>query len=145
MPVYRTTFEIDASAARVWAVLTDLPRYPEWNPQITNAEGRIEPGARLQLRLSLPGRPALGVWATVEEAQPDARLSWRGHVAAAWVFEGYREFGLEPLADDRVRLTHVEDIHGLLAPLFALAMGGPAARSHAALNDALKRRAEHPA
>ena len=34
MPVYRTTFAVDAAAARVWEVLTALERYPEWNPQI---------------------------------------------------------------------------------------------------------------
>ena len=40
MPVYRTTFAVDASAARVREALTALDRYPEWNPQIPRISGR---------------------------------------------------------------------------------------------------------
>ena len=32
--------DIQASAERVWEVLTDLPAYPEWNPFIVQAAGR---------------------------------------------------------------------------------------------------------
>lgn len=42
----------------------------------------------------------------------------------------------------RARITHVEDIHGLLAPMFALLIGGPVAQSHHALDQALRTRAE---
>src|SRR5580765_8765309 len=118
MPVYQTTFEINAPASRVWQLLTTLASYPVWNPQITWAAGRIEQGARLSLRLTLPARPALEVSATVEEVQPDRLLTWRGHVLAPWFFEGYRKFAIEPIASERVNVTHVEDIHGLTAPVF---------------------------
>jgi len=39
-------------------------------------------------------------------------------------------------------VTHVEDVHGVLAPLFGLALGGRVRTSHDALNAALKARAE---
>lgn len=42
----------------------------------------------------------------------------------------------------QVRVTHVEDVHGLLAPLFGLALGSRVQSSHDALNAALKARAE---
>jgi hypothetical protein len=54
MPVYQTTFEINAPASRVWQVLTGLERYAEWNPQIPTASGRLEVGGRIRLRLALP-------------------------------------------------------------------------------------------
>jgi hypothetical protein len=85
----------------------------------------------------------MDVSATIEEAQPDALLTWRGHVLAPWFFEGYRRFAIEPDTPGSVRVTHVEDVHGLLAPLFGLAMGTPVQASHDALNAALKARAEH--
>ncbi len=63
MPVYETTSEINASADRVWEILTDFDRYPEWNPQVPSASGVIEPGAKIDLRLKFPSRPAMNVWA----------------------------------------------------------------------------------
>ena len=145
MPVYETTFEINATPERVWQVLVALDRYAEWNPQIPLASGNLEEGARIHLRLALPGRPAMNLVATIERAQRDALLTWRGHVVAPWFFEGYRKFAIQPSDDRRARVTHVEDIHGLLAPLFAIVMGGPVVRSHHALNQALRTRAESSA
>src|SRR5262245_11537614 len=145
MPVYETTFEINATPQRVWQVLADLERYPEWNPQIPWASGSLKEGTRLDLRLALPGRPALNLVATIEQARRDALLTWRGHVVAPWFFEGFRKFAIQPTDTGRVLVTHVEDIHGLLAPLFAIVMGGPVARSQHALNHALRTRAESSA
>jgi ubiquinone/menaquinone biosynthesis C-methylase UbiE len=142
MPRYETTFEIDAPASRVWQVLTDLGRYPEWNPQITRITGTIAEGSELALRLTFPGRAVMEVTAVIEQAQPGALLTWRGHLATRWLFEGYREFAIEALGPGRSRVTHLEDIHGLLAPVFALFMGGPVERSHRLLNEALRARAE---
>jgi uncharacterized protein YndB with AHSA1/START domain len=44
MPIYQTSFEINAPATRVWEVLTDFRSYPQWNPQILWASGNIEEG-----------------------------------------------------------------------------------------------------
>ena len=84
MPVYRTTFAVDAPAARVWEALTALERYPEWNPQIPRICGSLRPGERIDLQLALPDRAPMNLTATIEEARPDALLTWRGHVLAPW-------------------------------------------------------------
>jgi len=142
MPIYRTTFDVNASAEAVWRVLTTLDRYGEWNPQIPRASGAIEEHGKIALRLVLPGRPAMDLAATIEEVRPGRLLTWRGHVVAPWFFEGHRRFEIEPAGDRRVSVTHIEDIHGALAPLFTVVMGGPVERSHHALNQALRTRAE---
>src|SRR5262245_58729064 len=142
MPVYQTTFDVNAPAARVWAALTAVDRYPEWNPQIPRVTGRLQPGERIDLQLALPGRPPMDLTATIEEARPDTLLTWRGHVVAPWLFEGYRRFEIEPVAPGQVRVTHTEDVHGLFAPLFSLVLGSRVQSSHNALNTALKARAE---
>jgi hypothetical protein len=116
MPVYHTSFEIDAPAARVWEVLTDFRSYPEWNPQIPWASGTIEEGARIDLRLALPGRPAMQLSAIIEHARPGELLTWRGHLGAPWFFEGYRRFEIQPITADRVRVTHVEEDRGHAGP-----------------------------
>jgi hypothetical protein len=142
MPIYRTTFAVDAPAVRVWEALTALERYPEWNPQIPRASGSLQPGGRIDLQLALPGRPPIDLTAIVEEARPGALLTWRGHVLARWLFEGYRRFEIEAVEPGRARVTHVEDVHGLLAPLFAMLVGPRVQSSHDLLNAALKARAE---
>lgn len=142
MPTYRTTFEINASPQQVWETLTSFDLYPEWNPQISSISGPLEVGATVRLRLTLPGRPALYVSARLEQLARNTCLVWRGHVLAPWFFEGYRRFEIEPLGDQGVMFTHLEDIHGVLGPVFWLLMGTPQRRSHEALNQALRERAE---
>jgi hypothetical protein len=144
MAIYKTTFDINAPADRVWQVLASFDRYREWNPQIPTAAGTLEEGGRMKLRLALPGRPAMDLRATIEKAKENQLLSWRGHLLAPWFFEGYREFAIQPIGPGRVSVTHIEDVHGLFAPIFALIMGGPIQRSQQALNEALRVRAEHP-
>ena len=142
MPIYQTTFDVNASPEAVWQALTTLDRYGEWNPQIPAASGAIEEQGQINLCLALPGRPAMNLVATIEKVQHSELLTWRGHVVAPWLFEGHRKFAIQRAGEHRVSVTHVEDIHGLLAPLFAVFMGGPVERSHHALNRALRTRAE---
>ncbi|MEX0874080.1 MAG: SRPBCC domain-containing protein [Actinomycetota bacterium] len=142
MPIYQTTFEINASADRVWEILTELDRYPEWNPQIPAASGTVEAGAKIDLRLKFPGRPAMNVSAIVERAEPNLLFTWRGHLVAPWFFVGYRKFEIQAIDGNHVRMTHVEDIRGLFAPVFVLLMGRPVESSHRSLNEAIRTRAE---
>jgi hypothetical protein len=142
MASYKTTFDINAPADRVWEILTSFDRYGEWNPQIPRAAGKPAEGTQITLRLALPGRPAMDLAATIEQARANQLLSWRGHLLAPWFFEGYREFSIHDVGPNRVTVTHIEDVHGLSAPLFLLVMGGPIRKSQQALNEALRIRAE---
>ncbi len=47
----RTESEIDAPVEAVWATLTDLAAYSDWNPFIVADEGRAAVGERLTNRL----------------------------------------------------------------------------------------------
>ena len=44
--------EIDAPASLVWEVLTDLPRYGEWNPFCFQCESTLEMGAPVVMKLN---------------------------------------------------------------------------------------------
>jgi hypothetical protein len=59
MPVAEFSIAIDAPIEAVWAVMTDLPRYPEWNPFIVRIEAN-EPTLRLGSELKLDVRWAQG-------------------------------------------------------------------------------------
>ena len=42
-----TEVVIDAPPEAVWDILTDLHRYPDWNPFVVSSEGSVEVGAKL--------------------------------------------------------------------------------------------------
>jgi hypothetical protein len=142
MAVYRTTFPIRASAEEVWAILTDFARYPDWNPSLPSISGELRPGAVVALTLGMPGRPSPKVKAKLGDVVPGRRLTWHGNAGADWIFAGDREFLIENQPAETVSLTHVEDVHGVLFPLFRAFMGSAIQRSHDAFNAALKDRAE---
>ena len=142
MAVYRTTVPIAASAAVVWAVLTDFERWAEWNPSVPALRGDVELGSRLKLTLVMPGRPSAKVKATLTELVPERRLCWHGNVGGDRVFAGTREFDITPQADGTVLFTHVEDVSGMLFPVFRAAMGPAIQQHHDNLDTALKQRAE---
>ena len=41
------SIEIHATPQRVWAILTDLPAYKQWNPFIVSSSGRVQVGAQV--------------------------------------------------------------------------------------------------
>jgi hypothetical protein len=142
MAIHRTEFDIDAPAQQVWAVLVDFERYADWNPSVPSISGEVREGSTVSLTLALPGRPNLNVRAVLQEVTPNRRLTWRGHLGADQVFTGYREFSIHPHSESKVRVTHVEDLQGWIAPLFEKLMGRSVQRHHDAFNESLRNRAE---
>ena len=142
MSIYRTDFEVEASDADIWAVLIDFKQYPQWNPSLPSISGELKEGSMVSLTLGLPGRSPLRVTAKIEQIQPKRLLTWRGKVIAAWLFSGYRVFEIQALTPTKSKVTHVEDIGGLLAPLFKLLMGDAVQQSHDDFDQALRGRAE---
>jgi hypothetical protein len=124
MATHRTEFDIDASDEQVWAILVDFDHYA------------------VSLTLSLPGRPNLNVKAVLQEVTPNRRLTWRGHLGADQLFTGYREFALHPVTENKVRVTHVEDLQRWIAPVFEKLMGHSVQHHHDAFNESLRNRAE---
>jgi hypothetical protein len=140
--VYRTEFPIEASPARVWAVLSDFAAWPDWNPSVPRISGECRVGSTLRLTLAMPGRPSANVSAVVTLADPDRGLHWHGNVGGDRIFSGTREFDIAAQPDGTVLVTHVEDVSGLLFPLFKIVMGDAIQKQHDDLNVALRNRAE---
>jgi hypothetical protein len=113
---FEAAIRIDATPDRIWSILTDAARYPEWNPTVTRIEGQIAPGERIALYVTAsPGR-AFPV--TVTAFQPPRRMVWRGGMPLG-LFTGTRTFTLTPEADGRVLFDMREIFSGLLAPVMA--------------------------
>jgi hypothetical protein len=114
MKIFQASASIEASAERVWALLTDVARWPAWNTTVDKVDGRVVLGATVTVHAKLsPGR-AFPV--KVAELDAPRRMVWRGGMPLG-LFVGTRTFTLTPENGDRVRFETREEFGGLLAPL----------------------------
>lgn len=117
MLVFSATTTIAATPEQIWAVLTDLPRYPEWDPYAERIEGAVAPGAKITAYTKLsPGR-AFPV--TVTDLAPGRRMVWASGMPLG-LFKGARSFTLTPRPDGTVEFTVREEFSG---PLLGLIKG----------------------
>jgi hypothetical protein len=142
MGVFRTTFPVAASAEAVWGILVDFERWSEWNPSVPSISGDARLSGTVAMTLAMPRRPSAKAKATIAKFVPQRRLCWHGTVGSERIFAGTREFGIDPRPDGTVNVTHIEDVSGLLCPVFRAVMGSAIQEHHDNLNAALKDRAE---
>ena len=145
MKELRTEIEIQASAERVWQLLTDFPSFPQWNPFIRKASGKVQVGERLDINIQPSGASGMTFRPTVLKAEPNRELRWLGHLLISGLFDGEHSFTIEPLGEGRVRFTQREVFTGLLVPLFARGLDTDTRRGFEEMNQALKTRAEQVA
>jgi len=137
----KTSTDIDASPEAVWAVLSDLPSYPSWNPFIREASGSLAAGERLDLTMQPEGGRAMRFRPTVLEAEPGRELRWLGRLVAPGVFDGEHRFAIEPTAGGS-RLIQEERFTGILVPLLAKGLRKRTLPAFEQMNEAVKERAE---
>src|SRR5688572_4758198 len=135
----RTEVEIDANPDRVWSVLVDFARYPEWNPFVVRIEGELRVGAQLRVTMSLPEGSEHTVKPTILRCDPGEEFRWRGQLFSRALFEGEHFFKLEAVAPGKTRVVHGENFSGF----FLRFMGRTltlTARGFVYMNQALKKR-----
>jgi hypothetical protein len=139
MKTMSATIQIHAPPEAVWAVLTDLGRYPEWNPLFREASGQVAAGSRITLWSVHPANGRLmTVRPKITVADPGVELTWTSSLPG--IISGEHRFTLTP-AGGGTRLEQSEAFHGLLAA-FPLKTFTRAEASFQGLNEALKKRAE---
>lgn len=136
---HRTEIEIEAPAGTVWAVMSDVERWPEWTASIRrvrrldDGEFRIGSSARINQPRLLPA-----TW-TVSALEPGRSFSWTTtspglHIVGHHV--------VEQLGDGRSRVVLSTEATGALAT-FADSLTGKLAQRYIETEAAgLKRRSE---
>jgi hypothetical protein len=138
----RTEIAIKASMARVWDIIADFPRYPEWNPFILEVIGEVRQGASVRYRFEFPKGVRIWAVAKILRYEPQKELLWAAHFLSRALFNGDHHFKVEPSSDGSTVFRHGEVFSGILLPaaLPILWLDGP--RIYNSLNRALKQRAE---
>lgn len=139
MKAMSATIDINAPPAEVWAILTDLASYREWNPLFVEASGNVAVGQRITLRSKHPANGRLmTVKPKITVAQPAAELRWTSSLPG--LISGEHSFTLTA-AGSGTRVVQSETFKGLLTGLSGKTFSN-AETSFQALNQALKERAE---
>ncbi len=141
MKELRTEIEIQASPEKVWQVLTDLAKYPEWNPFIHHAIGTAKVGEKVDITFR-SGSKDMTLHCSVVKAEPNQELCWKYHVILPSLWRGEHSFTIEPMGTNRVRFIDKEIFNGLLIPLQAKDIDTNTRRDFEKMDKALKARAE---
>jgi hypothetical protein len=137
----QTQIEINASAERVWELLTDFSRYPEWNPFITKIEGAPAEGERLRVHIQPPGTSGMTLRPKVTRVMAGQELRWLGHLFVPGPFDGEHVFRIDKQAGTTL-FSQSERFSGLLVSFLGNRLFEATERGFHAMNAALKARAE---
>jgi carbon monoxide dehydrogenase subunit G len=136
------SISINAAPERVWAVMADVERWPEWTESMKSVE-RLDSGefgvgskAKLKIRRS----PNANVW-TVTELTPNRSFSWETNSGGV---KGIATHVIEP-DGNASKVTLTVDLSGIVATLFGQMIGGQSRKNVEMEAEGLKTRSEGPA
>ncbi|MFA7428842.1 MAG: SRPBCC domain-containing protein [Rhodospirillaceae bacterium] len=141
MKAIETEIDIRAEGSVVWDVLTDFPRYAEWNPFIPSASGDVRRGGRLRIRIAPVGLRHATFRPRIVTLQPGRELSWVGRVLLPGVFDGWHSFRLAETGSG-VRFYQCERFTGLFSAFFGEDDIAAVRAGFEAMNTALRDRCE---
>jgi hypothetical protein len=133
---------INAPAATVWQVLTDLGRYPEWNPFTVRAESTLEIGSAVDLYIPR-GQKMMKQTFVLEVFDPPKEIAWRlPRMLHKAVFNAYRVQKVTPLDDERCTYQTSDTFDGWIAGKLYRSQSGWVLKNFNRLAGALKERSE---
>lgn len=132
---------IKAPAHVVWAIISDLATWHEWNPLYPEAKGVIGFGERLTLTLALPGRKPGVIHPRVLDWAPDEAIHWKLSMLLGLV-DTTRYLEIEKMSETGCIFSNGEIFDGLLGPTVGRAMRRPIRAGFAAMGEAVRDRAE---
>jgi len=142
--VRSVTVEIAAPSKVVWDVLTDLDRYPEWNPFCLSATSTLEIGAAVEMVLA-DYTGAGGTFLNTEYVcafVPERLLSWELRATPESPYAARRDQVIEPSTDGSCRYYSTDAFLGEFAHDIMTETGDWVRRAFDDTAVALKRRSE---
>lgn len=142
MKELETEVVIYADVAIVWDILINFDLYPEWNPLITKASGKIREGGQLDIQISLPAGKQMEFKPTVTKADYLHELRWKGQLQIPKIFDGEHIFELHVWGKNTCVFRQKEKFRGLLVPFVWNKIEPEIRTGFNLMNQKLKKRAE---
>ncbi|MCC6763779.1 MAG: SRPBCC domain-containing protein [Deltaproteobacteria bacterium] len=136
------TLDVAAPAATVWQVVTDLDRYPQWNPFVVACRSTLEPGTPIAMRVRVLPFLAQPQRETIFEHVPGRCLRYGIHPLPLGALASERSHVVESAGEEHSRYVSRFELRGWLAPVVATLLGGRLERGFAAMSAGIKARAE---
>ena len=138
-----TEIEIDAPRARVWEILVDIARYPEWNPFTPRIEASLKIGEPVILHVAMkPGRGTMRQPEVMSSYVEGEELGWGTTMVHRSVLRANRTQKLTSIDDRRTRYVSVDRFEGAMVPLVMALYRRHVQRGFDETARALKKRAE---
>lgn len=111
-----TRIEIQSSPQAIWDILTDIARYPEWNPFIPYAKGPVERDGMLSIKIKTPAHAPQAYRVKILNLEAPRQLVWLGHFHVPHLIDGEHYFEIKPAGPDNVEFVQREYFRGMLVP-----------------------------
>ena len=137
-----TEIDIDAPQQKTWDVLTDLPKWPEWNPFIHYASGTLTLGNYIDVLVQPTGAKPIKGKGHVIALEAPHQMVWAAALGGSWIFRGEHHFQVDATPDGKSRFEQYEEFTGILVPLLKGKLNRETKRGFLEMNAALKARVE---
>ncbi|MEM9297982.1 MAG: SRPBCC domain-containing protein [Bacteroidota bacterium] len=142
MKELRTEVDINAPASKIWSILMDFDRYPEWNPFIISIRGKAHLRERLDVTVQPTGSKPMRFQPKVTLFKKDHQFGWMGNLLVVGLFDGHHIFEIHQKEEGGCTFVHREQFSGLLVPLFWKKLDTQTRAGFEAMNSVLKELAE---
>ena len=133
----QTQIVIQAPKEKVWQVLMDFEKYPDWNPFILSITGEAKTGCKIAVKFEeMTFKPKVKI---VEE---NSTFEWLGHLLIPGIFDGRHRFELIDNGDGTTTFKQSENFKGILVLLIKKKLVRDFQPKFEAMNEALKKRVE---
>lgn len=113
-----TEIVINATPEKVWKILVDIERYPNWNPFITSIKGEMEKGSKIVVSIKPPNGNGMTFKPTILTKIDHKELSWLGKVIFKGLFDGKHKFELIDNGNGTTTFIQSEEFTGVFVWLF---------------------------
>lgn len=141
----RTEIVINASAQKVWTILTHFENYKSWNPFIKSITGNPVVGKKITARIEPPNAKGMTFTPTVLAFEANKEFRWLGHFLFPGLFEGEHKFELISNENGFTTFVQSEKFKGILVPLFKNMLDTNTLNGFNLMNQKLKELAEQNA
>ncbi|MFI5221302.1 MAG: SRPBCC family protein [Bacteroidia bacterium] len=135
---------INASPDKIWKILTDFDKYPEWNPFIKSIKGNAVVGNIIVARMEPPGASGMTFKPKVLVFETNKEFRWIGHLLFPGLFDGEHKFELIDNGNGTTTFIQSEKFNGILIPFFNKMLDINTVNGFHQMNAKLKELAEQP-